>query len=281
MLAEDEWPAYVETALGLADPAGRGYRSQARLIAQRTEDVPASTDAWEIVQAARAGDRRSGWEWATETCEGWAEFGSTDPVVHAGLATIPSSTRIVVIALDRHAGDGRPGPAGFQLARRAMRLADRLGLPVLTFVDTPGAEAGPEAENAGISGRSPRPSRCSRRFGCRRCRCAWAKGEAVARLAFAATDRLLILDDAVFSVIGPEGAAAILGRDADRAPEYARLLGLTAPELAALGVVDGVLSLGSSLGGSSLRSGIVAALEGAQPGDRAARHDALTKLWIR
>ncbi len=156
-------------------------------------------------------------------------------------------------------------------------MADRLHLPFVSLVDTPGAEPGPDAERSGIayeiaktfvaqaSLRVPSVSLCV------------GEGGSGGALAFSACDRLFLLPDSIFSVIAPEGAAVILGRDAKRAPEFAKLLKLTATELAELGAIDGIMSGGVDI----VRTQLLAALADAQPGDRARRHDALTVRWLR
>ena len=95
-------------------------------------------------------------------------------------------------------------------------------------------------------------------------------------LALSYADRLLITEHSVFSVIGPEGAAAILERDPTRAPQVAEVLGLTSSDLLELGVVDGVVPEGQD----ALDAAVVAALEGATVGDREARFDAMTARWL-
>ena len=128
-------------------------------------------------------------------------------------------------------------PAGYRLAQRAVALADRLHLPVLTLVDTPGAHPGPRSEAEGIAGEIARtfaaldglstPSVCL---------CVGEGGSGGA-LALGHTDRLLLLEHAVFSVIAPEGAAAILERDIERAPDVAENLRLTSRDLLGLGML--------------------------------------------
>src|SRR5690606_28527771 len=85
---------------------------------------------------------------AARLCSSWLELRGRDPVVRAGLAAV-AGQRCVVVATDRHHGSGRPTPAGFCLAQRAVGLAGRLGLPVVTLVDTPGADPSPAAEADG------------------------------------------------------------------------------------------------------------------------------------
>ncbi|HVE93681.1 MAG TPA: carboxyl transferase domain-containing protein [Acidimicrobiales bacterium] len=268
LIEDDAQGQWIERALGLR-------RDNASTPPLRVLDRGApSGDAWAIVQAARDDDRASGRQWAEELCDSWVDLRGTDPVVRAGLAYL-DDRRLVVVALDRHAAEGRPSPDGYELARRAYSLADRLGLPALTFVDTPGAEPGPDAERSGIAREIATTFALQSTLQIPTVSVCVGEGGSGGALAFAATDRLLILDDAVFSVIGPEGAAAILGRDSGRAAEYAPLLGMTAPDLARLGVVDGVVTA------HGLRQAIVDALNAARPGDRAARHDAVTAAWVR
>ena len=224
---------------------------------------------------ARRPDRPSGIDVAAAVCSSWTELAGTDPTVRAGLATV-AGRRVVVIANDRHTGSGRPRAEGFRLARRAVGLADRLGLPLLTLVDTPGADPSSESENDGIARaiadlygsmaglRSPSVSVCV------------GEGGSGGALALAWTDRLLVQRHAVFSVIAPEGAAAILERDADKAPETAGLLGLTSADLIALGVADALVDESTE----AVRAAIDAALADAVAGDRGRRADALSARWL-
>lgn len=268
LIGEDEQGEWIDRALGVSrDPV-------AEALPSGLDDDAPPTDAWEVVQHARAEGRPSGWQWAEALCGTWVELRGTDPVVRAGLAYL-GHRRVVVVALDRHAAVGRPGPAGYRLARRAYSLADRLGLPVVTFVDTPGAEPGPDAERGGIAAEIAQTLALQSTLRVPTVSVCVGEGGSGGALAFAATDRLLMLDDAVFSVIGPEGAAAILGHDAGRAAEYAALLGLTAPDLLRLGVVDVVVPW------RGLREALGDALDAAKAGERAARHDAVTAAWLR
>jgi acetyl-CoA carboxylase carboxyl transferase subunit beta len=275
IVSEIDQPRWVEGVLGLrnlppelAEPLPRELRAV---------DVDlTSADPWTAVQHVRSERRPSGWQWAAALCESWVELKGLDPVLRAGIATI-GGRRMIMIASDRHIGSGRPTPKAYQLARRALKMADRLRLPFVSLVDTPGAEPGPEAERGGIayeiaktfvaqaSLRVPSVSLCV------------GEGGSGGALALAACDRLLLLPDAIFSVIAPEGAAVILGRDVQRAPEFAKLLKLTAPELLELRAIDGVVSGGVD----SVRTQLLRAVAEAEPGDRARRHDSLTMRWLR
>jgi acetyl-CoA carboxylase carboxyl transferase subunit beta len=194
--------------------------------------------------------------------------------MRAGLATM-AGQRLVVIAHDRYAGSGgRPTAAGFRLAQRAIALAGRLGLPLLSLIDTPGADPGPESEASGLAGEIARTFAAMDALPTPSVAVCVGEGGSGGALATAHADRLLMQRHAVFSVIGPEGAAAILHRDAGRAPELAEQLKLTAPALRELGVVDEVV--GEVLDADTL----LRAFESAQVGDRRRRVDAVTERWL-
>lgn len=231
--------------------------------------------AWGEVLRARALGRPTGLDQAAALCESWVELRGSGPVVRAGLAIV-GGQRGVVIVTDRYQADGRPRPTDYRLAQRAIGLASRLGLPVLTLVDTPGADPSPKSEADGLgvelaatfaafaSCPSPVVSVCV------------GEGGSGGALALSFADRLLMCEHAVFSVIAPEGAAAILKRDAARAPEVTDMLGLTADEVVELGVADAVVPDG----GEGLRSAVLEALAGAVPGQRLERLDAATERWL-
>jgi acetyl-CoA carboxylase carboxyl transferase subunit beta len=182
-----------------------------------------------------------------------------------------------MIACDRHIGAGRLTPKAYQLARRALKMADRLHLPFVSLVDTPGAEPGPDAERGGIAFEIAKTFVAQASLRVPSVALCVGEGGSGGALALAACDRLLLLPDAIFTVIAPEGAAVILGRDANRAPEFAKLLKITAGDLLRLGAIDGVVSGDVD----TVRIQLLAAIEQARPGDRARRHDTLTERWLR
>lgn len=270
VITADDELAWVEAALGLRDvPLGlampRGSATEHR-----------NGGAWGEVVAARDPARPSGIHHAGAMCSSWTELASIDPVVRAALAAI-EGRRVVVVATDRHGGTGRPRPEGFRLVRRAAALAGRLRLPLVTFVDTPGAEPGPESENGGIAREIALTFAAMAALPTASVSVCVGEGGSGGALAIAHADRLLIQEHAIFSVIGPEGAAAILLRDAGKAPEVAPLLKLTAPDLLELGIVDAVVPETAG----ALARAVADALAGAVPGDRQRRVDAATARWVR
>jgi acetyl-CoA carboxylase carboxyl transferase subunit alpha len=131
-----------------------------------------------------------------------------------------------------------PHPEGYRKAERLMRQAERLGLPLVTFVDTPGANAGLADEERGQA--EAIASSIATMLSLRVPTIAAVVGEGGSggALAIAAADRILMLEHAIFTVAAPEAAAAILWRDAAKAAEAARSMKITAQDLLALGLID-------------------------------------------
>ncbi len=241
-------------------------------------------DAWALVEGVRAPMRSSGREWLARVVPSRVELrgdraGGTDDVVVAGIGTTAAGTPTAFLALDRHAGDGRPRPPGYRTARRVLALAARLDLPVVTFVDTPGADPAEGSDHGGLAGEIARTLAAITAHPAPTVSVVVGEGGSGGALAFAATDRLYLLDDAVFSVIAPEGAAAILERDPARAPDLASRLRLTAWDMVDLGIADGIVAGDES--GDAVRAIVEHALATANPGDGRARFDEATRTWLR
>lgn len=143
---------------------------------------------------------------------------------------------------------GMPRPEGYRKAKRLMEMAERFKLPILTFIDTPGAYPGVGAEERGQSEAIARnlfvmaelktPIICT----------VIGEGGSGGALAIGVGDRLLMLEYSTYSVISPEGCASILWKSAEKAPEAAEAMGLTAPRLQELELVDQIIS--EPLGGA-------------------------------
>ncbi len=136
---------------------------------------------------------------------------------------------------------GMPHPEGYRKALRVMQTASRFGLPVLTFIDTPGAYPGIGAEERGQFEAIARNLREMARLEVPVVGVVIGEGGSGGALAIGVTDRLLMLENAIYSVISPEGCAAILWRDRARAPDAAEALKITSRDLKELGIVDEVL----------------------------------------
>lgn len=208
---------------------------------------------------------------------GSGETGGLRSAEPAGdVAETSGRRRCVVVATDRYYGAGRPTPAGYRLAQRAVELAGRLGLPVVTLVDTPGADPSTEAEAEGVGVEMARTFAAFAACPTPVVSVCVGEGGSGGALALSFGDRLLMCEHAIFSVIGPEGAAEILERDAGRAPDVAERLRLTAGDLVELGVADSVIGESQA----AIDAAILAALDGAVVGDRERRLDLATARWL-
>src|SRR5215211_2530724 len=174
-------------------------------------------------------------------------FGDDEAVV-AGLATI-GGHRVAVVGQQKGADTeenlrrsfGMPHPEGYRKAMRIMELAERSGLPVVTFVDVPGAHPGPESEERGIAEAIARSIGLMSRLRTPIVTVITGEGGSGGALAIAVGDVVLALENAVYSVISPEGCASILWRTSDEAASAALAMRMSAQDQRALGVVDRVI----------------------------------------
>ena len=143
---------------------------------------------------------------------------------------------------------GMPRPEGYRKALRLMRTAEKFGLPVVTFVDTPGAFPGIGAEERGQSEAIGRNLFEMAGLRVPIVTTVIGEGGSGGALAIAVADCVLMLQYAIYSVISPEGCAAILWKSAEKAPEAATTLGITAHRLKALGLIDRIVN--EPLGGA-------------------------------
>jgi acetyl-CoA carboxylase carboxyl transferase subunit alpha len=143
---------------------------------------------------------------------------------------------------------GMPRPEGYRKAMRLMRLAEKFGIPVLTFVDTPGAYPGIDAEERGQSEAIGRSLYVMAELRVPIISVVIGEGGSGGALAVAVGDMVMMLQYSTYSVISPEGCASILWKSADMAPEAAETLGITANRLKTLGLIDKIIT--EPLGGA-------------------------------
>ncbi|WP_433226056.1 acetyl-CoA carboxylase, carboxyltransferase subunit beta [Actinomadura formosensis] len=210
-------------------------------------------DAWETVRSARDIGRPTTLDYAGQVFEEFLELhgdrlAADCPAIVGGLARLGG---LGVVAIGHQKGHdvaeltrrdfGMPMPAGYRKAARLMRLAAKLGLPVVTFVDTPGAHPGAVAEEQGQSVAIAENLRLMAALPVPVVAVVTGEGGSGGALALAVADRVLALSGAVYSVISPEGCASILWRDAAAAPRAAAALRLDARRLLGCGVLDAVV----------------------------------------
>ena len=137
---------------------------------------------------------------------------------------------------------GMARPEGYRKAARLLELADRFGLPVVSFVDTAGASPGIEAEERGQAEAIARSTEACLALGAPNVSVVIGEGGSGGAIAIATANKVLMLEHAIYSVISPEGAASILWRDPTRAQDAATNMKITAQDLLRLGVIDGVVT---------------------------------------
>lgn len=150
---------------------------------------------------------------------------------------------------------GMPSPEGYRKALRLMKQAEKFRRPILTFIDTPGAYPGLEAEARGQGEAIARNLFEMSRLTVPTIALVTGEGNSGGALALAVSDRVLMLENAIYSILSPEGFASILWKDAGRSGEACELMKLTAQDLLAQGVIDGIVHEPS--GGAHLAPEIV------------------------
>jgi acetyl-CoA carboxylase carboxyl transferase subunit beta len=162
---------------------------------------------------------------------------------------------------------GMPEPEGYRKGMRLMRYAARFGLPVVTIVDTPGAYPGLGAEERGQSVAIAESIMLMSRLPIPTVTVVTGEGGSGGALALATSDRVLMMENAYYSVISPEGCSTILFKDAAAAPRAAKTLRITSPELLRLQVMDAVVpepeggaQADPTVAGANLRAALVASL---------------------
>ncbi len=205
---------------------------------------------WERVLTARNLRRPRTLEFVAAMTEDFVElhgdrlFGD-DAAIVAGICRL-EDRRIVVIGQQKGADTdenirrnfGMPHPEGYRKGMRLMELAERFGLPVVTFVDVPGAHPGPESEERGIAESIARSIGLMSRLRTPIVTVITGEGGSGGALAIAVGDVVIALENAVYSVISPEGCASILWRTPDEAATAAVAMKMTAADQQALGVID-------------------------------------------
>jgi len=227
-------------------------RLEARL--QRlTEKTYANLTSWQRVQVARHLKRPHTLDLLQLLFDDFVELHGDrlyrdDQAIVGGLASFEG--RSVVVIGHQKGRDTRENlrrnfgmahPEGYRKALRLMKLGEKFQKPVVIFIDTPGAYPGVGAEERGQSEAIARNLREMAVLKTPIISVVTGEGGSGGALAIGVADRILMLEHAIYSVISPEGCAAILWRDAVKAPEAAEVLKLTAPELLNLGVIDGII----------------------------------------
>ena len=212
------------------------------------------------MQLARHPDRPHGAEYVKELITEFAPLAgdrgfAEDRAILGGIGRFRGHS-VVVLAHEKGADTearikhnfGMAKPEGYRKARRLMALADRFGLPLLTFIDTPGAYPGIDAEARGQAEAIARSIEACLKLTVPMIATVIGEGGSGGALALAAGNKVLMMEHAVYSVISPEACASIIWRTAENAQDAAEALKLTAQDLLKLGVIDGIIA--EPLGGA-------------------------------
>jgi len=253
------------------EEAGDDLDKTIRELESRVEELRASIyqnlTRWQRVQIARHPDRPYTLDHIEALTEGFVElhgdrlFGD-DPAIVGGFATFKGSRygskdQTILILGHQKGRDtknrkyrrfGMPNPEGYRKALRLMQMAARFNKPVITLLDTPGAFPGQEAEERGQAEAIAKNLFEMARLPVPIISLVIGEGASGGALGIGVADRLLMLENAWYSVISPENCSAILWRSWDYKEEAARALKLTAPDLISLGIVDEVI--GEPMGGA-------------------------------
>jgi acetyl-CoA carboxylase carboxyl transferase subunit alpha len=218
-----------------------------------TESIFTTLTPWQIAQLARHPQRPYTLDYLQRIFTDFEELHgdrafADDPAIVSGLARLDGQP-VVVIGHQKgrdtrekvRRNFGMPRPEGYRKALRLMHTAERFHLPVLTFIDTPGAYPGVGAEERGQSEAIARNLYVMATLKTPILSTVIGEGGSGGALAIGVCDRMLMLQYATYSVISPEGCASILWKSADMAPTAAEAMGITAERLLKLGLVDAVI----------------------------------------
>lgn len=225
-----------------------------------TENIFGNLSPWQISQLARHPKRPYTLDYIQRLFGGFDELHgdrsfSDDPAIVGGITRLDDQPVMVIghqkgreVKEKVRRNFGMPKPEGYRKALRLMEMAERFKMPVLTFIDTPGAFPGIDAEERGQSEAIARNLRVMSQLKVPIIATVIGEGGSGGALAIGVCDHLQMLEFSTYSVISPEGCASILWRSADKAPEAAAAMGLTAGRLHELGIVDQVIK--EPLGGA-------------------------------
>ena len=223
-----------------------------RIHALRNE-VSASTAAWKKTELARHPQRPQTLDYIERLFTDWSEihgdrgFGD-DPAIVCGMGRFHGQ-EVMVVGTQKgrdmkqrvYRNFGTPHPEGYRKALRAMKIAEKFRRPILTLVDTDGAYPGLHAEERGQAEAIARNLREMSRLEVPILTTVIGVGGSGGALAIAVADRVLMMENSIYSVISPEGCASIMWRDASKKVLAAEAMKITAEDLSGLGCVDGIV----------------------------------------
>ncbi|RRQ20041.1 acetyl-CoA carboxylase carboxyltransferase subunit alpha [Thiohalobacter thiocyanaticus] len=259
-----ELEAKIEELRYVGDDAEINISEEIRRLEEKsrslTQSIFAKLNAWQIAQLARHPQRPYLLDYIARIFTDFEELHgdrafADDPAIVGGVARLEGEP-VMLIGQQKgrdtreklHRNFGMPRPEGYRKALRLMQTAERFKLPVLTFIDTPGAYPGIGAEERGQSEAIARNLQAMAELKTPVICTVIGEGGSGGALAIGVGDRLLMLEYSTYSVISPEGCASILWKSAEKAAEAAEALGITSRRLLELGLIDAVIE--EPLGGA-------------------------------
>lgn len=222
-------------------------------LAQVEHDLYGSLTPWQRTQVARHGQRPSTLDYIGELCRDFLElhgdrmFGD-DRAIVGGFARFNDRSVMIIghqkgktLKERMQRNFGMPNPEGYRKALRLMRMAEKFQRPIITFIDTPGAYPGIGAEERGQAEAIARNLLVMSRLTVPILSVVIGEGGSGGALALGVADRVLMLEHSIYSVISPEGCAAILWDNPEKVPDAAAALKMTASDLLEFGVIDQIV----------------------------------------
>jgi len=225
-----------------------------------TESIFSELTPWQVTQVSRHPLRPYTLDYIKHIFDEFDELHgdrtfADDPAIVCGIARIEGRPVVVIghqkgrnVKEKVRRNFGMPKPEGYRKACRVMEMAERFKMPILTFIDTPGAYPGIDAEERGQSQAIAHNLAVMSHLKTPVISCVIGEGGSGGALGIGVCDHLVMLKYSIYSVISPEGCASILWKSAEKAPEAAESMGVTADRLMSLGLVDQVLD--EPLGGA-------------------------------
>ena len=259
-LIQDEMKELIETSESTGVNVTLKVKDLQDKLSSVSHEIYSKLSRWDRIQIARHPNRPHSLDYIDKICEYWYEihgdrkFGD-DKALITGLATI-ENIRFVVIAQEKgrstkeklHRNFGMARPEGYRKSLRAMRLAEKFSLPIITIIDTPGAYPGIGAEERGQAQAIADNLFVMSRLKVPIISSVIGEGASGGALAIGLSDLILCQENSWYSVISPEGCASILFRDSMRSKEAADAMKVTSLDLYEMGIVDKIIK--EPLGGA-------------------------------
>lgn len=249
----DEDIERIKAQLAQGEDVREKFEKLEKRLLEKKREIYSNLTPWQRVQMARHPMRPTVFQYLPHLMEDFIELHGDrgfrdDPSMIAGIGRIAGRTLMATMQAKGKGTQenirrnfGMPHPEGYRKALRVFHLAERLGCPILSLVDTPGAYPGLAAEERGQAEAIARNLLEMSDLSVPVITVILSEGGSGGALGIAVADRIYMLENSIYSVISPEGCAAILWKDAARAPEAASALKVTAEELLRLGMIDGIV----------------------------------------